>query len=250
MPQARYNNDLSLPYWLVRGRDTLISVNVYDALTGDPPTITAASMTLLDDSGAVIVTAAAVPAGNGASDTILIADLPAVTALSARWLVRWGLTIGGIVYDIENPAHVVRREPLSPVIAADLQARHQVLRTIKTRDKTNGRLLADAINITFETVLRRIISAGRDPERIMAGANIFDIIAWGAMSQAFLDAASSLNSSGQLGELGAFYDRKFEKAWNTLKLDYDRDGDGVVAADERNKTGAPVLFAGVKRWRG
>ena len=119
------------------------------------------------------------------------------------------------------------------------------LQRIATRYYT---LLHDAIRDTFEDVLRRLLDAGRDPERIMNSSGIFNVILWGSMAAAFLDAASSLNSSGQLGELGAFYDRKFEKAWNSLKLTYDNDGDGRIASDETLRSGPPVLIAGVRRW--
>lgn len=248
--QGRYRFRLSLPYWLVRGRTTPIRVEVYDDETGDPAAPSAATCTLVEPDGTEHVLAGASVSGHTLSADVTSAEVAADEALSARWVVRWTATIGGIVYTAENPAHVVRREPLSPVVAEDLRTRHQVLRTLRTRDKTNGRLLTEAIRDTWEGVLRRILHAGRDPERIMSSHNLFDIVLYGAMSQAFLDGASSLNSTGQLGELGAFYAQRFEKSWNTLKLDYDKDGDGRAAQDEKNRGGPAVLFAGVRRWSG
>lgn len=252
MPQARFHTDLSLPYWLVRERDTSINVSIFDATTGEAATVTSAVVSLLKPDGTAVVDeiAAVVSATNLVTYTVLATAVPATEALSAIWVVRWGVTIGGIVYDFESLAHVARREPLAPVIVTDLHARHQTLVTLKTRTKTNRQLLAESITVTWETVLRRIIHAGRDPERIMSLHNLYDLVIWGAMGHAFLDAASSLNSGGQLGELGAFYDKKFEKAWNSLKLDYDANGDGQIAVEEQRRSGVPVLMVGVKRWRG
>jgi len=248
MPQqARYRFRLSLPYWIVRGRSTPIYVDVYDDETGDEAAPTAASCALVEPDGTEHALAATV-AGGRLSATVTAAEVASTESLSSVWVLRWEATIGGIVYDAENPAHICRREPLAPVVPEDLRSRHQVLRTLKTRDRTNRRLLQDAIRDAFEDALRRLLAAGRDPERLMNSGGIFNFILYSAMGAAFLDAATSLNSTGQLGELGAHYQQKAELAWNTLKITYDMDGDGRIDVDEVNRSGPSVLFAGVRRW--
>ncbi len=250
MPQQLYRTDLSLPYWFVRGRATSINVSISDDATGEAAAPTAATFTLTEPDGTEAVSAqpATSIVGGFVSFLVPLANVPLATELSSRWVALWKVTIGGVEYDFENPAHIVRREPLAPVTVGELQLRHQVLATLRTRDKTNQQLLRDSIRVAFEDLLRRLVASGRDPGRVMAGGGVFNFVAWSAMAHAFLDAASSLNSTGQLGELGAFYDRKAEKAWASLKIDYDKNGDGLIANDEQNQSGQPVLFAGVKRW--
>ena len=250
MPQqTRYRHDASLPYWLVRGRDTSISIGLVNDETGDDAAPSASTCSLFEPDGTEHVIAGASVSGGRLTATVLTADVPASTELSSLWVVRWTGTVGGIVYTFEVPAHIVRREPLAPVVPDDLRQRHQVLRTLRTRDKTTGQILSDSIRVAFNDWLRRILDAGKDPERVMNSSGCFNFVANAAMAQAFLDAASSLNSSGQLGELGAFYSRLAEKAWNTAKLTYDSDGDGRIGSDETGLSGPPVLMAGVKSWR-
>lgn len=249
MPQqARYRFRLGLPYWFVRGRDTTIYVDLYDDETGEAAAPTAATCAVVEPDGTSTAIAGVSVAGNRLSATVLSTAVAADDELSSRWLVRWTATVGGVEYAADNPAHVCRREPLSPVVADDLRTRHQVLRELRTRDKTNTALLHDAIRDSFEDILRRLLDAGRDPDRILSSAGIFNVILWLAMAHAFMDAASSLNSNGTLAELGAHYERRAEKAWDLLKLAYDKDGDGLVAQDERYQSGTPVIFAGVRRW--
>lgn len=250
MPQqVRYRHDASLPYWLVRGRDTAISIGLVDDETGDDAAPTAATCSLLEPDGTEHVIAGASVSGGRLTATVLASTVAVDEDLSSRWVAKWTGTIGGIAYTFEAPAHVVRREPLAPVTPGDLRTRHQVLRTLRTKDKTTAQLLSDAIRVAFDDWLRRILDTGKDPERVMSSAGCFEFVINAAMAHAFLDAASSLNSSGQLAELGAFYDRKAERAWNTAKLTYDSDGDGLIASSETGNSGPSVLMVGCSSWR-
>ena len=162
--EVRYVPRFPKPYFLLRGRDTVVSVEVYDEDLGVLVLPTAGTLTIIDENAAEIqaATGATFPA-SVATATVAAANVPVTLDTSDLWTARWTLTLEGVAYTFDQTAYLVRREPMAPVTAVDLEELHQALPDFSTKTKTARQVLSDAIRTSWDDILRRLIREGRNP---------------------------------------------------------------------------------------
>ena len=251
MPQqTQYRPRFVAPYWLVRGRDTTIELEVYDDETGLAVAPTSGTCSILDDSAIVLQTGAATVAGARLTFTVLAATVPTTLALEDSWQARWAVVIGGVTYTFINSAALTRWEPVAPCTVPDLEDLHSDIRHFRTPERTWQEVAAASLRTAWGDILRRLVRDGRRPDLVVSPHALFDVHRARALHRLFNDAATTLGE-GRYSEQAKTYAAEYEEHYAGLSFDYDFDEDGVADDTEQGEAGEPVLFLGTRdpnRW--
>lgn len=231
------------PDEIERGKDTVISLAVYDDATGAEQTATAGTVTIYAGSSE-FVSAASVTAGAPSTYTVL-GSATASESLSGEWLEVWTLTIGGASYTFSRPAYLVRRPYRHTISQADLTELHPDLATRESA----GTLDLDGYIQAADTVIRReLIKRGNRPELVIDAWSLADAHRYKALELLFRDDSHSVGD-GRYSDLAAQYAELYAAEWSSISFHYDYDTDGTIDAAEERRAGAPVVFlTSRKRW--
>lgn len=231
------------PDEIERGKDTVISLAVYDDGTGAEQTATAGTVTIYAGSSE-FVSAASVTAGAPSTYTVF-GSATASESLSGEWLEVWTLTIGGASYTFSRPAYLVRRPYRHTITQADLTELHPDLATRESA----GTLDLDGYIQAADTVIRReLIKRGSRPELVIDAWSLADAHRYKALELLFRDDSHSVGD-GRYSDLAAQYAELYAAEWSSISFHYDYDTDGTIDAAEERRAGAPVVFLTArKRW--
>ena len=234
--------DFKTPYFIERNRTQILSVPLYaSGVTVSP---TSGTITIKDSSGTAIINAAAVSvSGSVATYSLADSSIPTITFLSDMWTVSWDLlvTAPGLAatsHVFRNEAHLVLRS-LYPVVSDnDLTTRHSdLLNTV------NLATLQDYIDASWDRVQNELINLGKRPQLIISSYALKEPHINLALSLIFRDQSTySQGTDGKYASLSQFYKEQYEKGMESLRLVYDYNEDGEIAAEEQGVAGFPVLF--------
>ena len=244
-PETYYTGRLPLPDFLVRGADTNLSLSVYR--DGALSTMTAATVTVYDSAGTVVVTASATVAANVASYTVLAAAT-AAKMLSDGWRVEWDATLSAGVEHFRNDAHLVRTL-LRPVITdADIYRRVSALDASDNNalaSKTNYQNFLDEAWVEFS---QRLIDRGNRPNLIGSpsstrGAHLY-------LTLALIFEDMSARDPASFSDRAASYRRQYESQLQRLTFKYPADENGNTPASSRRGAGSTVFLCSSpgRRW--
>lgn len=231
-----------LPAMIEKGRDTAITIDVYDGST--QKTATVATLQLYSGSELVLDGVSATGLGPPATYTVLAA-VTADRSVSADWLAVWSLTIGGVVHIFRQPIYLVNHLLHNMITDADLTDRHSDLDSL--RDSANMTSFAPFITAAFDRVQRMLIKRGNRPALIIDAWAFTDLLTFETLAPLYRDFASSLGDS-RYTELADHYAAAAASEWAGLTFRYDEgeDGTGISGAERR---GTPVVFLNAPRRR-
>lgn len=227
-----------LPVIIERGvTQTLTFVVLKD---GELATVSAGTITILDEVGTVIVNAAALTISSGTCTYSLNASLvPATLQPSERWQVTLSLTVSALTETIVKDA-VLALHALHPIMAdADLLARHSDLATLLPSNRTSWFSHIDAAH---EVIGRRLLSRGRRPWLVMSPWSFYDCHLNLALSLVFSDLETYTSGSGKYAEMAAKYMQDYESAWTNLEFHYDAAASGNVRDAASSVAGQPSIW--------
>jgi hypothetical protein len=223
------------PLFIARAMNQTLSCAVRNG-SGEAATVSSGTITIRDGGGALIVDAAAVTGGTGATYALSAATVPATLTFNQRWSVEWLLTLStGDVVRINREAHLVRAV-LHPVIdAADLLRRHTDLGT-----QYNAAARQVFVDEAWDTIQGRMIGDGRYPQTVVSAWSLREAHLALALSYAFRDMSTYTNAGGKYTELMDAYAKDFERQWGRINWLTDTDQDGVPS--EETEAAEPVVF--------
>jgi hypothetical protein len=231
----RYTTRQDLPYLLEVGQDVKLCAPVYD--NGALVAPTAGTITIYDETGTAVVSAAAVTISGSQAEYTAIGSLTSSRSPSAGWRVEWSLTLtGGDVVRPRSTAYVVRRRLYPTIADLDVAKRVPSLAiTFDGRPTSAGTTTYQGYIEDADTeVQRRLISAGRRSWLVVDAWALREV--WLTLTIALIyDALVGAASPGDpYAERAAHFRELFEAAWTsaTLQLDWDEDGD-VDEVDRR-----------------
>lgn len=238
MPQRTlYTTDFQAPDFIVRGRSQTLEMPLrYEGALVAP---TSGTVTVSDANGDDVVSAASVSVVSSiATYALSAATVPASLSFSDLWRETWTLLVSGETVVIERPAALVR-DDIYPVISVEMiNARHSDLNAAFTDAEVQT-----ALGLAWDDVMARLMDEGREPYRILSPQSLREVHRCRTFHLLFTDMWSS-SSGGKYRAMAGNYDARYEAAWNTLRVDYDANDDGVASPEERRRSGSPVLLTG------
>lgn len=238
---TEYSARFPLPTMLVRGRANTLTLQIDRAGSGITPT--SGTVTVTDGGGTVIVSAASITAADPSTYLIGAGVLPATTALSDQWMIKWSIVFAsGEIAEFQNNAYVVRRD-LHPVLTqtdvTDADARYAEASFL-----ASGATVQEFMDRAWERIQRKLIGMGRRPDLILSPWSLWDLHLAETAQDLDKQAASALNSNGRLRD--AIEERRgdLSRMWGELVLVYDDDQQDDIDSDEQGIGVEPVIFIG------
>ena len=236
--ETRYTLRHQSADWIQRATAQTIQAPVYH--NGELVAPTSGAVSVIDPNGTAHVDAQAVTVTDDiATYRILAATVPATLDLSARWIIRWVLIIGGTTYTFHRDAALVRSRVYPVITDLDLERRHTELREWKPRDRSS---FQPQIDEAWDMIMARLMEDGKYPYLILSPHSLRTVHTYGTNEILFTDMASALNNNGKYAAMAAMYGKKYEAAWDRLVFNYDTDQDGRIDDEEEGLAGVPVLM--------
>ncbi|MCP4916857.1 MAG: hypothetical protein GY913_08010, partial [Proteobacteria bacterium] len=168
---------INQPYVITRGADTALPLDVYDDEQAQQ-TATAATVSVLLGSKVLVDSASATTLGPPVSYT-LAGGTTSAESLSDAVLVRWSLTIGGVVYPFERAGYMVRQAFDMTLTDADLLS---VDRNLANYRNSGDSTFAWAVTDARQRIERRLLKKGRRPWLIFDNWALFDAFRFEALA--------------------------------------------------------------------
>lgn len=236
MPQeTRYTARQQTADWIQREVTQTLEMPIYRDARLVPPA--SGTVTITDNSGTEIVSAAAVTITDGIAVYSIDASLlPSTLSLSSLWYEVWVLVIDGVTYTFTRSAALVRRRIYNPVGQLDLERRYvQLSQWLRDGTRTAQPYLDEA----FDTVMARLMEDAKFPYLILGPDKLRGVVSHYAWHLFCMDASSTLG--GRFTELAQYHIEQYEAGWARLRFDYDFDEDGLPGADEVGVSAEPVI---------
>ena len=211
--------ELPLPHFIEIGRDTIVSLPLYDGATLAAPS--AGGCTLEDNSGATVATGVVVVSGSVSTYTVLAASTTSLEPSDA-YSVTW--TLDGVVY--RNAAYIVRTTLINVVSTKALTDRLPLLNggsgSLTSQTDWSG-VIAEA----WIEVQLRLIELGRRPSLVLQPTALRQVTLFKALELAFEDLGTRAQDDGELLLRAESYRERYQEAWADVSFDYDTDENGL-----------------------
>lgn len=237
--ETRYSVSWFGPDEIMRAEDNILECPVQ--LDGSPALDSADSgtVTVYDEAGTAIVSAAAVTITSGiAVYTLTAATVPSTLSLSDRWQVVWALTIDGTDYVFKRKAALVRSRIYPVVCESDMTTLHFELRLwVDQHDQSLQQYIDGAWKFLY-TWLR---NQGKRPYLVLESTALFEPHLDLALALAFADMAL-LTSNDKYLKYAEDYRKRYDEARSGMEFAYDYDEDGFEDVDEGAQPAESVVF--------
>lgn len=237
----------SLPYFLERAKTQTISAPLYTAGALVAPTQAGSTVSVFDESGTAIVSAAAVTVtGSIATYQISAATLPATLSLSSRWRVRWSLIVSGEAHTFEVEAHLCRTVWYPTIVESDITTdSHPELASLRPSGATSW---ASHIDAAGEDIQRMLLADERRPYLVLSQWSLWEPHRLKALTRIFRALSVQTGPGSRYDALANQYAEDFRTAWAGLKFAYDYDADGLKGGgDEQSVAAVPVVYLHASR---
>lgn len=224
--ETNYSVRVTVPDVLQGGRDNVIALEVqHDGATVHP---SSGTLTLYAQGTTPVVTAAATSFSGGRSHyTVPAAALDTSTAgvdFGDGWLEEWALTISGTVYTWTRPAALAKR-PISPSVTdTDLLAEYPDLANYWGSGRTNAQTFIDS---SWEDIVRRWLREGGAWWPIASPYVFFEAHRELTLSKLWRYIGKS-DGNEIFVDLSEKHQREYNRQFQTIATQYDRDQDGRV----------------------
>lgn len=225
-----------LPDRIVRGRDTDVTLEVYQS--GARQTLASVSVVVSRADGTEFASGSAVLSDSDRTATYTVTGTSA-ESLSDGWRVVWTATVGGVVYTFGNEAMLVR-QPLAPVLAdADLFTRVSSLDPSGTTPITSLSNFQAYRDEAWIEIQQRLIQEGNRPALVLSPTALRGAHLELTLALIFEDLSTRLNEAYEAR--AQQYRRQYHDAWRRLTFRYDADEDGAID-DTRQRRGHGTLW--------
>lgn len=163
MSVAQFRPRFRAPALLVRGEDSPIEIEVWNSVGVQEPT--SGSVTIVDASGAVIVSDQALTVDTDtkrAGTVIDSTDLPSTLSFSDRWRVTWTMVLAGETVKFKQDAQLILNAWYPTVTPADLMNASPTLGSAFDLDNPDDvEALSKYIQSAVELAQGRLVSNGK-----------------------------------------------------------------------------------------
>lgn len=237
----------SLPHFLVRGQGNAVTLKMQRAdavvlpsevlVSVWSPSGSLASPDIVNEQSA-----SALADGSGYTYTIAAASLPATLSLSERWVVRWTVTVGGVVDYVQEAAHLCRSMIRPVVTVSEVEGFYTPI-GYEVDSLTGAGNVQTHLDGAWVDIVRRLMSQGRLPWRILDPHSLGEAHRERALERIARAYYGNVNGDQWL-DIANTHRAAYEKAMASLVVTYDSDDDGSPALEETGTGGSPILMTG------
>ena len=230
MPIAtRYSTDFRVADLIRRGVTTTLRCAMYRG--GSLVAPTAATVSIYDEAGSVIVSTAAATVADGIAVYDVLGTTTAGLDLGDGWRVSWSLTMpDGTVHVAENNAILCRHVPHCPVSEREIWSRVPSLHPDSSGRISTRRDYSTTIDDAWIQIQDALLSRGRRHELIVTSTQLREVTLVLCLALIFEDLAAGMQDGSAMRLSAADYRRQYAAAWAGLSFDYDSDDDGTPDA--------------------
>jgi hypothetical protein len=237
VPRTLYTARFDTAELIQRGRTEQLACRTYRAGAVAAPTQLGSTISIYDDSGDAVVSAAAVTVVSSVATYSLLGSVTDDLELANRWRVAWSLVMGdGVTHVFENRAVLCRRTPSPVITEASLYARVPALNPSHAVAITARADFADSIDDAWFSLINRLVEGGKRLELVTDPTTLREAHLTLTLARVFDDLAARINPS--YGETATQYRREYEAAYGALVLPTDEDDDGD--ADDIEPARGPI----------
>ena len=193
--------------------------------------------TLVDDAAVVITSSVA-------TYTIPAAILPSTQTIGRLYMLRWALTIGGLVFEVQRACSVARFPMVLPVSDDDLVEGEYPDLIDQLGDY--GTNLQTFLVSAKRDVLRELEQSGQWPDLITSPSDLFEPIRQLSLSKVFKFLFNT-NDSERSSILMTLHREQYEKVLSELTARFDRNDDGLPDSEGREAVNRSVHPGGAPR---
>lgn len=234
----------TLPRFLQKGRGETLSMPLYDESAVVSPT--GGTFTLLDSTGAEVVTGAVVVTDGVATYALTSTFADNHSLPQSPWRERWELTgvpgAPGSELTVENEVHVCRVAPVRHVTLEHLYRMHSVWRRQIPRAYPSGNA-NDPLDDAWEDLLARLLGDGHLPHRLLNWWRLSKVHKLLAAARVCRNFQTDAPGDSRWGELGTEYEAA---AWSDydqhVGLQSDSNEDGVADTPGKLDSAEPPLY--------
>ena len=221
-----------------RGTDTTLRLR--PARGGAAITPDAATLTLTDPSGTVVVDAevAVCTADSGQAAYVVPGSVTSALALGERWTVTWSTTLPGESFSraVRLEAALVRAR-LYPVVSdQDLFRRVSSLDPSKDAVITTIEDYSPYLDDAWSLVQRYLLAKGDRPWLVLSPEALREVHLLKTLQLVFEDLSTRLNAA--YASQAADYRAQYAAAWVDVKFVYDRGDQGLAGRSASGRKGA------------
>ena len=234
-----------LPYFIQRGIDNTLSLDVYD-LAGTQQTPSAVTIQVLRGATDVVASGTSATVAAPSTYTLTSATIGTDTAFADDWLVKWTPTLDGTAIPLAPVPAYLCRTIYRPVITdTDLTDIHSELADIiEALDDTSYQKQREHANVVVQT---NLIAQGRRPHLIFDAWQVRLCHIYLTLHLIYNDFYSTIGDS-KYARLRDYYwnpndnSGLYAKTWETLEFRYDGNESGTMDANERGSVNShPIL---------
>ena len=245
---TRYSARFQLPDMWEQGRDNLAKCPVYLDGSLVTPTEAGSTVTVYDDDGSAVVSAAAVTVASSIATYTLTQAVVDAADLGEGWVIEWSLLMpDGLTHVFRNDGSIVRRRLYPSITDADIFRREPALDPNGTDPITSTADYQDYLDEVDTEVQLRLIEQGNRPNLIMSPSSLRGVWLYGTLSLIFEALATRLNPA--YAEKATHYRAMYDDAWRRLSYIYDEDDDGVSEDPHARRAGYPSMWLTARRSR-
>lgn len=236
-----YTTRQALPHLIELGRATTLSAPVY--LDGTLTAPSAGTVSVYDEGGDVIVSAAAVTVTASVATYTVSGPLTSDLTPSDRWRVEWTLTVSGTTVPIRDEAALVRYRLRPTITDADIGQRIRILSTDLAARPTSATTYSAAIEEADIRVQTDLLREGRRPWLVVSASALRECWLSAAIAVILDGLAIAHASDGDpYAARARDWDERYERAMSRARVAMDWDDDGEADAGGRTGPRAGALW--------
>lgn len=239
------STDFSTPSFYEREKTITVSMPVYE--NGPLPVApSSGTFTLYNQSKEVVVTGAVTVTSSIATFSVTAVILVATLSLSDLWQEEWVLTMAdGTIQTIRKDAFLVLRSLYNVVNEAMLKRKVTDLASLKPSTIDSFQCYIDE---AFSDIENKLIQAGKRPYLILNSYALKDLSLNTTLQYIFEDLETYMGD-GRFSQRAESYKKNAERAWDSLKLEYDISENNQRASATSSDPVVSVIYTNAPpRW--
>ena len=228
-------------------KDKVQTVDVAIEKDGAAAVISSATFTVYEPNGSKLIDAATATVDGGTVTGSIAAADTTDKALSKNWLIRFDVTIGGVVFSFYNDAVLCLARLYVPIGQTDLIARHSDVANLRSSSTTS---LQEYIAQAWTEITNRLYSDGFPFWKMRTPSAFRQVMFSRCFSLIFRDYSTLLDPGDRYAELADRYDEKYSIEYDQIRSKVDVSEDNKLEAHSRPAAPVIMLSGGPRRWWG
>jgi len=226
-------------------KDKAQTVDVAIEKDGTAAIISSATFTVYEPNGSKLIDAAVATVDGGTITGSVSSGDTAEKALSKNWLIRFDVTIAGVVFNFYNDAVLCKARLYVPIGQTDLIARHSDIASLLSPDKSS---LQDYVSQAWTEITNRLYSDGFPFWKMRTPSAFRQVMFARCFALIFRDYSTLLDPGDRYAELADRYDERYSIEYDQIRSKVDVSEDNKLEAHSRPASPIIMLSGGPRRW--